>query len=254
MNTVLGQQMIVKRPGRRMHFLVKQLRKPFRYGSYLLLVFGITITIWVGLTHSAYFVLKKVEVVGNLRVLSTEDILAAAQIPAQINLFRIPLQQVKQNILSQPWVESVSIRRQIPNLLWIHIKEYQPKALLLDKQLSFVSEEGKLFKQVETESQRNFVVLTGFQNRGVIPQALELIEFFEKKVEFGLFGLAEIHYNDANGFSLVTLKGPMEIKLGKENFEEKLKRFVILWKQLHSKLGAMRGIDLNYEDKAFVKL
>lgn len=254
MNMVLGQQVIAKRRRRRIYFLAKQLQRPLRHGFHLLLAFSLTLAIWLGLTHSSYFALKKVEVVGGLRVLSAQEILTAANVPASINLFRIPLSEVERNILNQPWVESVSIRRQIPNLLWIHIKEYQPKALLLDKELSFVSAEGKPFKKVETESERNFVVLTGFQNRAVIPQALELIEFFEKKVELGLFGLAEIHYNDANGFSLVTLKGPMEIKLGKQNFEEKLKRFVVVWNQLRAKLGSMRGIDLNEEHKAFVKL
>lgn len=254
MNTVLEQQVIRRWPRRKLHFLAKRLKKPAQHCFYLILALALGLGTWLGLSRSSYFALDRIEVVGNLQALTAEDIERAAQIPVGTNLFRIALAAVEQNILKQRWVESVSIRRQIPNVLWISIQEYQPKALRLDGKLFFVSQEGKVFKEVEGETKRDFVVLTGAQNESSILEALRLIAFFEKKVDFGVFGLSEIYYNEATGFSLVTLNGAMEVTLGKENLETKLERLMTVWSYLQPRLGGFSGIDLDYEDRAFVKL
>lgn len=209
---------------------------------------------WRLLQRTPYFSIQKVEVSGVLKQLTTQQIIAAAQILPGTNLFQVSLNTVSQNILKFPWVASVSVRRQVPSTLWIHVTEQKPAALLLADDLYFVSQEGKLFKKVEMEMPRDLVVVTGFEKGDSLEPVMRLLHFLNDFRDFDLFGISEIHYNEAIGFSVVTVQGPMEIKLGRDNFEKKLERWKKIWPTLQTRFGRVRGVDLDYEEKAFVKL
>jgi len=254
MGFVLENQDIVKRPKHRLRRLFKgtgPVLKGCLAGAALL---GVGLLSWLALTQSPHFALTQIEVTGDLQHLSKDQILGAARVSLGDNLFSISLKKVEQNILSLPWAASVSVRRQAPSILWIQVKEQQPVALLLNGKLHFVSAEGVAFKEVEKESGRDLPVITGFDKQDSLQQTVQLIRFLENSNDFELFGLSEIHYNEATGFSVVTLSGPMEVKLGKEGFEEKIDRLKSIWPSVKERLGRVRGIDLDYADKAFVKL
>lgn len=254
MSEILENQTVVKKQRRRLYFLAKRLKRPFISIGYISIVLLIGFLTWFGLTLSPHFALKKIEVVGSLHLLNAEEIIKASQVSLGINLFKIPLKGVEENISKLKWVHSCFIRRQVPDTLWIHVREQTPKAILLADKLMFVSEEGKVFKEVEKEPTRDLPVLTGFQKGDSLEEAIQLVHFFEARSDFNVFGLSEIHYNEAQGFSIVTLKGPMEVKFGRKNFDAKLTRLKAILVEVKPKLGKIRGIDLDYEDRAFVKL
>lgn len=247
-------QMIIKRPKHLLSRMAKRVKGPLRTlcGASLVVLAGFAI--WLGLSRSGYFTLQKIEVVGNLKQLTVAEVEEASQVKMGVNLFGFSLKEVEKNVLQLPWVGSVSVRRQVPQTLWIHVQEQKPVALLLSSKLYFISYEGKIFKEVEQELARDLPVLTGFKKEDSLEEALQLVHFFEGSSDFDLFGLSEIHYNDAEGFSVVTLSGPMEVKLGRGNFEGKLNRLKKIWPKLSQSLGRVHGIDLDYEDRAFVKL
>lgn len=209
---------------------------------------------WRLLQRTPYFSIQKIEVSGALTQLTTRQIVEAAQIPPGTNLFQVSLNTVSQNILKFPWVASVSVRRQVPSSLWIHVVEQKPAALLLADDLYFISQEGNLFKKVEMETPRDLAVVTGFEKDDSLEPVMRLMHFLNDFRNFDLFGISEIHYNEATGFSVVTVQGPMEIKLGRENFEKKLERWKKIWPTLQARFGRVRGVDLDYEEKAFIKL
>lgn len=209
---------------------------------------------WQIVKSASYFSIQKIEVSGVLTQVTPAQIVQAAGVKLGTNLFQVSLNTVSQNILKFEWVASVSVRRQVPSTLWIHVVEQKPVALLLAGDLYFVSPEGKLFKKVEMETPRDLLVVTGFEKEESLEPAMRLIHFLKDFRDFDLFGISEIHYNEATGFSIVTVQGPMEIKLGHENFEKKLERWKKIWPTLQTQLGRVRGVDLDYEDKAFVKL
>lgn len=207
---------------------------------------------WIHAT--SLFALERLEVAGDLKELTLEEILKKANVPLKKNLFQISLKEVKKDITTLPWVKQVSVRRQVPSTLWVHVREHKPQALLLDGRLYFVSEEGVVFKPVGKESNRDLPVITGLKKSDSLEEALQLIHFLRDFSDFELFGLSEIHYNEVTGFSIVTLQGPMEIRLGRENIAFKIIRLKKMWESLEGRLPRVRGIDLDYEDRAFVKL
>ena len=254
MSLILENQEIIKRPKHWLRRFFKQSKGPFKWllGGFLLC--GAAVLIWERVLHTSYFTLQKIEVAGSLKELTHDAVVLSSRLPLGKNIFNISLDEVEKNVLQLPWVMSVSVRRETPHTIWIYVKEQKPKALLLEDTLYFVSENGVVFKEVQTESQRDLPVLTGLSKSKPLTKALQLIKILESNQDFELFGLSEIHYNDVTGFSVVTLLGPMEIKLGKENFESKINRLKIVWPELSAKLGRVKGIDLDYEDKVFVKL
>lgn len=209
---------------------------------------------WRTVSRTSYFSIQKVEVSGVLTQVTPAQIVQAAGVKLGTNLFQVSLNTASQNILKLPWVAEASVRRQVPATLWIHVVEQKPAALLLADDLYFVSQEGKLFKKVEMETPRDLLVLTGFEKDESLEPAMRWIHFLKDFRDFDLFGISEIHYNEATGFSVVTMQGPTEIKLGFEPDEKKMMRLKKIWPTLQTRFGRVRGVDLDYEEKAFVKL
>ncbi|MBI4125121.1 MAG: FtsQ-type POTRA domain-containing protein [Deltaproteobacteria bacterium] len=251
MNGILGQQEVRRRPR---GVIFRRYRLLFKRAGLLACLIGSGYGLWWGVTHAATFALRQIEVVGRLEKVTMQEIVEAADLHTGVNLFSLNLQAVEAKILRLPWIRSVSIRRQVPGTLWIHVIEQRPKALLLDGRLYFVSDEGAVFKGLEREPDRDLPVITGMKGGEDLQTALRLIDFFEEKNDLGVFGLSEIHYNAAAGYSVVTLQGPLEVKLGRVDFEKKLERLKKIWADLTARTPGLRGIDLNYDEKAIVKL
>lgn len=254
MNAMLHHQVILKRPAKRLKKLIRKFSNYFKWLSVLAGAFAFLFLGRFLLTSAPCFALNRIEVVGDLRGLTDVEILRASGLSLKNNLFSLSLKEIEKNILKLPWARSVSVRREIPSTLWIHVREQSPRAILLDKKLYFVSKEGAAFKEVEGEPDRDLPVITGLRRGDSLLDAIRLVEFLKEIPNFEVFGLSEIHYNEATGFSIVTLSKPMEIRFGHGNFEAKMGRFKNLWSRWKNRLGPIRGIDLDYEDRAFVKL
>lgn len=250
----INNQVIVKRPKHRARRLFKKVLASFGVSHLLFLILLAIIPVWMGVKHSSYFALQKIEVAGDLKQTSAQEVIKAANVALGQNLFDVFLKEIEKNVLKLQWVRSVSVRRHSPETLWIHVNEQKPIALLLSDKLYFISQDGHPFKEVDKEVERDLPVITGFEKGDLLDSPLQLIHFFESNPHFDVFGLSEIHYNDATGFSIVTLSGPIEIRLGRGNFEEKLAQFQTIWSKLGPRLGRIKGIDLDYEDRVFVKL
>ncbi|MDO8493873.1 MAG: FtsQ-type POTRA domain-containing protein [Deltaproteobacteria bacterium] len=253
MNGVLEQQ-IVRKKTRWVYFLWQQCKKYtgwFRQGT-LLLIIGLGI--YFGITKSNYFSVQKIEVVGDFRYINRDQVVAKSGLKPGMNLFEVSLNRVRENLEQLPWVKEVLIRRQLPSSVWIHLKEEEPRALLLKKNLTFISSEGKLIAPFQGLQNADWPVFTGFDSQQKIRGGVELLNFFQKKQEFQLFRVAEIHYNGATGFSVVTNDRPMEIHLGEDQIEKKLERLQALWPKVSKRWSNIRGIDLDYEDKVVLKI
>ena len=66
--------------------------------------------------------------VGDLTQINIDQILNASKVSVGQNLFGVSLKEIEENILQEPWVESVSVRRQAPSTLWI-LQNVSPRVL-----------------------------------------------------------------------------------------------------------------------------
>jgi len=102
--------------------------------------------LWIYRTTRANsrFAIRRLEVTGNVHTArSSLDTITAQHIGE--NLFRIDIGSLDRQFASLPWVEQVSIEKQLPNTLRVHLKERQPVAVVAGDALRFVDQSGVVF-------------------------------------------------------------------------------------------------------------
>ncbi len=109
------------------------------------------------------FNVKTVEVVG-IQTITEEQILQAAAIPTEINIFKIRARAASKAIRKIPEVESVKIRRILPGKVRLEIVETQP-ALYFPYLNGFVTTNvnGRVMGIFDSEAELNLLKITGLE-------------------------------------------------------------------------------------------
>lgn len=94
-----------------------------------LLVVGLPFGLVVWLLTTPRFALRRVEIAGATRV-STAWAQEALRPLAGNNLLTLPIAQVRAVLAKQPWIESVEVRKHLPDRLVVTLSERQPAALM----------------------------------------------------------------------------------------------------------------------------
>ncbi len=66
--------------------------------------------------------------------------------------------------------------------------------------------------------------------------------------------ISEIHRETGGSFALFTVNGAVKVKLGRDNFTEKLDRLERIYAQLQPRLPILDYIDLNVNEKVIVRI
>ena len=98
---------------------MKKRRRNFGGAFLLLLLFAIAVTVTLTIP---VFNITSVTVMGNAR-LQTEQILAAAEIPVGMNIYRVSMRKAEERVLALPYAKEVSIRRHFPARVTIEVSE-----------------------------------------------------------------------------------------------------------------------------------
>lgn len=190
------------------------------YGIYRMIVFGDA------------FAIERIIVKGDWKYLSADRIASLSGIKKDDNLFWISVDEVHRRLRADPWVRTTAVQRKIPNAVWIYAAEHKPVAIVASKGLYYIDDLGEIFKAIGPGEDRSFPVLTGLSvgnNFSLSPEdgertlnMLHIIDVFGKS-EFGKKqDIAEVHYDDSYGYSMITKDGPMQIFLGHAAFDEKI--------------------------------
>lgn len=205
---------------------------------------------------------QKVEVQG-IKRLSREEIISLTGVTIGQNLLTLRLKTIGQQVSSNPWVGSVKVQRFYPGTLSISIQERQPVAVINMGLLYYLDTNGEPFKPLNLGDALDFPVVTGFQEeqlnadpistRLALKTACELLDALKQHGLFILADVSEIHYDGAHGFTLYTTSGALPIKIGNEDFDNKLLRFARIYQNLMTQQPGLQYIDLDYSDRIVVK-
>ena len=228
----------------------------FFYGGYLLLCFG------------PFLNAQHVHVQGKLNVLSHEQIRQISSVLPSDNLFWLDVERIHQKIKGNPWVKTVTVRRKPPHTVWIYVEEHEPYALLQERNFYILSKLGEVIKLLETKDHKDLPVITGMlekrENPSLIPELKEtelerMKEVFEilKWFDLSPFNkneqVAELNYNSAKGYSIITKNDPMQILLGKTNLEARMKQIDNFSQEILDKVSHVRYVVPLDEDKIIVR-
>ena len=205
---------------------------------------------------------QKVEVRGINR-LSREEIISLTGVTIGQNLLTLRLKNIGQQVSSNPWVGSVKVQRFYPGTLSISIQERQPVAVINMGLLYYLDANGEPFKPLNLGDTLDFPVVTGFQEEQLnadpistklaLKTACELLDALKQHGSFILADVSEIYYDGAHGFTLYTTSGALPIKIGNEDFDNKLLRFARIYQNLMTQQPGLQYIDLDYSDRIVVK-
>ncbi len=251
-----------KRPGRNKkrrtplkERLLQRARKIARVLSTLIVVSSILGGVWVvygELISTPYLEIKKIKVEG-LRLVAKEELVGRMLAEEDKNILAFDVKRAQRIAEENPFVESASIRRILPDTLEVVVEERMPVAILmLDDGLYLVDEDGETFKRYSVEDELSLPIITGLEGldedalKEGLDGALKLLSMVEKTGWLTADSLSEIHVDRVKGFSMVTLGEGWRIGLGRDGFDRK---FTLLTRFLEARGGDMAGIEyMNLND------
>ena len=199
------------------------------------------------------FPVKNILFSGNTH-LTDDELRALAGIHTNEGLLSLSNKKLCERLLKSPWVETVSVRKEFPDTLAFAIKEAEPFALLdMNRHLFLMDESGKLLEELKHTSIPFLPVITGdpFKDKEGFQEALKLAKLMHEKGFASERDQIEITAEKPNEIT-VTIDGTV-VKIGAGDYEEKLKRFVQLERDVREMGIPIDYIDLRFREKAIVK-
>jgi cell division protein FtsQ len=231
----------------------------------LLLSFFLFIGHWayIHLLSDSYFRLREVEVEGG-RKIPKETLLSLTVTEGMPNLFSVKLKEVVKRLESHPWIERVRVRKVFPHKIVIQVEERKPMAIIQLEELYYIDTRGEIFTPVGDRDEYNYPYVTGLTRRflekdpveakRLISKALELLRIVSQEKVPPLREISEIHMEKAFGIQYFTKAEGVEVKMGWEDFEEKLKRLPLIWSDLTKRGFSAVSIDCSDLTRMVVKI
>lgn len=215
------------------------------------------------LMSSDLFKVDQISVKGNYR-LDNRSIVALSDIQSGVNTFNLDLGLIGRKIEENPWVQQARVERIFPRQVTVEIQERKPVAIVNLGYLYYLDDQGEVFKVLDASDKLDYPMITGFdydRAKGhdelyveTFKQIVNLLKNLEKRSQFNLKQVSEIHHDVDGGLVLFTLKGSVEIKLGRDDFNLKIDRLERIYTQLQPKLKILDYIDLNVKEKVIVRI
>jgi cell division protein FtsQ len=210
----------------------KKIRRKRIFG---LMVFLIAVLITLSI-ELPYFKIQNIKVYNNNRV-SSDEIIKASNIEKDSNIFYININKVKDNILDNPYILSVQVKRKLPNSLNIYVQErnavfYAEKG----KKYAIIDKNGICLEIKDTINNMNLIKLIGVDTSKV--NVGNVIPVDDKRKLSTISTLTDIiaannickninTINIQDEVNIVAYYNKMEIKLGSsDNILSKLNRAI----------------------------
>ncbi len=185
---------------------------------------------------------RTMQIKGKFRHLDRDNLRMVMSKAIDGGFFTADIQRIRQAGLSLPWVDDVSIARVWPDKLIMTVSEQQPIARWGEKAL--VNDRGQVFYPVKPMHKWPELRLSGMDEKA--PQVLE----FHAQMKAG-FAARKLHISalslDDRAEWTIVLENDLQIVLGREDAQEKLRRFLGLYEEISGKELKPRRVDLRYE-------
>ena len=245
--------------------LQRRLRSIFQFSLICLAFAGLSVlcvACYRTLLTSTVLNVTSVQVSG-CEVLGPQDVVQQAQIPSGINILSLDLDRVRQRVTNHPWIASAVISREIPDRIHIDVVERKPVALVKGRQFYLMDHEGLCFASAVPGEHTGLPIITGFDPEILAPGCklprafIVLVEdlYRESQLRFPWRLISEIRWDTIKGLSIFTVRGGIQIYLGRDNFGLKITRLERVLRYLEEKglHPQLRGIDLSHGNRIFVR-
>lgn len=220
------------------------LRIIFRAGLVLILV-GVLFSSWDLLKNPNFLPVRQVKLEATYQHINQKTLaMVVAPYVTNVSLFSLNADQLKKNILEQPWIYNVWIKRIWPDQIEIQVAEQ--KAVAVWNTNSLLNFNGEIFAAPQNTFPANLPILNGPEG------TQELVWQQWQQFTAGLAPLnlviTELDLNSRGSWQLILNNG-IKVVLGRSDIGSRFNRFVAVYpKVLASKADSIAGIDLRYVD------
>lgn len=208
---------------------------------------------------------KRVLVEGN-RIVPAGEIVHRAKVKAGTLMYKVDLEAIRKEILSQLYIKTVNVVRELPDALRIVIQERQPIAALLHDRIVFLDDEGVLLPPYSSDAlfdvpfiARPPELLQLSVGRPVENESILRAVAFARQAR--IFDqevyhlISEIRIDQNGDLILYSSDAGVKILLGNRDEAKKLLILKTFWNQFVHQRGAnqLRLVDLRYEDQVIAR-
>lgn len=177
-------------------------------------------------TTSKSFAITDIKVSGNAQV-KTGEILDICGLEKGANSLAVNIHNAELELMKNPWIESATIRRELPGSFTITIKERVPMFCARKKgKLYYVNAEGLLIAPVNSRNFRSLPILEiGPGGDDYLSELPEFIEQFRRAgFPFTLPQISWIRVSAGGGIELYWESRKMRLAMGIEQWKDNMKR------------------------------
>ncbi len=197
-------------------------------------------------SSNVFFTIDKVMVYGDIQYLSHDEVNELVKDAVGQNLVGLDIKEYQNQILQEPWVKSVELKRQWFHQLDIYLTEQQPVAIWNNTQM--LNSEGEIFTP-QTIPDYDWIYLTGPDDSA--KEVLQVYQSVAPQLALNGFRVKEVILDDQDSWSIL-LDSNLLLIMGTEALDERLARFL---RQLPDRnvLDAISHIDFRYKNGFSVK-
>jgi cell division protein FtsQ len=209
------------------------------------------------LLTSPRFTVAHVDVDGASRV-DADRIRGAAAIPPDANLWRLDPAAIAARVAGLPEVRRAELIRRFPNRVVIVVEERRPFTLVHAGRLHWLDEEGRLLDEAAQAVSPSVPVVSGLSEAELtsmgsdpsprLRDAIALIRTLLRNGSTLAAEISEIDVSRSDGPVLYTADA-VEVRLGTEEWEERLARLERILRQVGREAEPVRAIDLRFRDQ-----
>ncbi len=207
-----------------------------------------------------YFRIHEIEISG-CRTINPEELRKFAAISYELNMLSLEPKRIQDRLLKHSWVKSARVKRVWPDGLAVSIQEYRPQALLIrenGKELSYVSNSGVVFAQLDKGQELDFPVITGLDSFATEEEQKEMLasaNLFLRLAErnnpnLPAQNISEIHFTEKGELTLYLVEHPFPIYFGKDEIKRKYSQLRRVLEVLYRKRKGRAKI----EEVAYIRM
>lgn len=190
------------------------------------------------ITAHPYFDLQDIRVAGNDR-LSYEDVLKTARVELGRNCLDMNVGEVKNRLDANPWIDSVTVRRELPNRLLIDVREKVPAFWIRQGDgLYFADARGRVIAPMHPGEHASLPVLSVAEDLPDGPAVLSgiLAKMAARQTPFTQAQAAWVKLTSAHELEIF-LDGAgdgkgLTVRLSMDRWEVQLERLKVVWRDL----------------------
>ena len=231
----------------------------------ILVIFGLisfysvkfSIDIYNRVISSDYFLINRIDISGHNNV-TEEEILTASGVAVGQNNISISIEEVESALAKNPWLERVSVKRELPDILEIVVQERIPKFWILEGGVVYYADQqGQPIVPVGNVAVQSLPVLEIEKGGEIFCDRLpEMLSVFDRSgLPLSVQSASWLKLTRSGGLEIFLEESNLHLGLGADDFSNNLVRLSLVLRDLNRRGELSRARQISaYGNLVFVEL